>query len=80
MQTEIDLTSEPARRTTWWSTIFEPGWSALVTCVSLVVFVALVILGGILGEYRLWFHIPAAVGIMTWYTVMMKRYRTDRKG
>lgn len=73
-----DTASTRVRTVSWWSTIFEPGWPALVTCATLMGFVALIVLGGILGDYRLWFHVPAVVGILTWHFVMMKRYRGIR--
>lgn len=62
----------------WWSTIFEPGWPAVVTAVTFLGFIVLGVIGGVFVDCRLWSHAPAVAGVLTWYVVMMRRYRRRR--
>lgn len=65
-------------KTSWFAIITRPRTHLLATIVALTIFIAGVLVGTSLSEYRLLFYIPSIAVLMWWYLAMTSRYRRAR--
>ncbi len=59
----------------WFRTTTRPTSRLVATVLVIGGFVGCLVLSILFPELRLWFQVPAVVGIMSWYLVMMRLYQ-----
>lgn len=65
-------------RQSWFHTTTTPGRRLVARILVIGGFFGCLALSIALPEYRIWFHVPAVIGIMSWYLVMMRFYRQGK--
>lgn len=62
-------------RPSWFRTVTHPRGRLVATVAAIVLFVAGIVAGALLPDYRMWIQVPAAVALMTWYAAMARMHR-----